>query len=204
MPDFLIDIGKVLLDFDFESSLRKFLPADHPNPRAALDNLIARKDEFESGNISVDDYTVWAMKTLETTASAQEFHEAWNRIFTPIEPMWQVARQLHDGGHRLILFSNTNALHAPWIFKTYPEFSIFHGAVLSHEIGAIKPQPEIYQYAIDKFSLVPENTLYIDDLPANIQGGKNFGFITHQYDLNNHPEFEIWLDQQLSKTSTII
>lgn len=202
MPAFLIDIGKVLLDFDFESSLRKFLPSDHPNPRAALAALIERKDEFEAGKISIDDYSEWAMKTLDTTASIEEFHTAWNNIFTPIAPMWQTARNLHAAGHRLILFSNINALHAPWVFETYPEFSLFHGAVLSYEVGAIKPQPEIYQYAIDKFDLVPENTLYIDDLPANIQAGKDFGFITHRYDLHNHQEFELWLAQQLSSLNT--
>ena len=198
MPAFLIDIGKVLLDFDFESSLRKLIPTDHPNPRAALDELLHRKDEFEAGKISVDDYTEWAMKTLGTTASKEDFHAAWNNIFTPIQPMWQTARQLRADGHRLILFSNINALHAPWVFEKYPELSLFDGAVLSYEVGAIKPQAEIYQYAIDKFSLVPENTLYIDDLPANIQSGKDFGFISHQYDKHKHPEFEIWLSNKIS------
>ncbi|MFN9410715.1 MAG: hypothetical protein ACK6AY_15535, partial [Akkermansiaceae bacterium] len=61
MPDFLFDIGKVLLDFDFESSLSKFLPANHPNPTAALDKLLARKDEFEAGKVNTDDYTRWAL-----------------------------------------------------------------------------------------------------------------------------------------------
>lgn len=202
MPDFLFDIGKVLLDFDFESSLRKFLPTNHPDPAAALDTLLARKDEFEAGQVSTDDYTDWAMKTLNTSATIEEFHQAWQNIFQPIQPMWETARKLHTDGHRLILFSNTNAIHCPWVFEKYPEFSIFHGAVLSYEIGAIKPQPEIYQYAIDKFSLVPENTLYIDDLPANIQAGNEFGFISHQYDLHNHRAFELWLAQKLSSLKT--
>lgn len=204
MPDFLFDIGKVLLDFDFETSLRKFLPADHPHPASALDTLLARKDEFEAGKVSVADYTEWAMEVLGTHASVAEFHHAWQNIFTPVRPMWDTVRHLAAEGHRLILFSNTNGIHCPWIFQTYPEFSLFHGAVLSYEIGSIKPEPEFYQYAIDKFSLVPENTLYIDDLPANIRSGRKFGFITHQYELHNHTEFESWLDQQLSKTSTMI
>ena len=48
MPDFLFDIGKVLLDFDFEKSLRNFLPSNHPDPATALEKLLARKDEFEA------------------------------------------------------------------------------------------------------------------------------------------------------------
>jgi len=198
--DFLFDIGKVLLDFDFESSLRKFLPSDHPDPAAALEKLIARKDEFEAGQIPVDDYTQWALETLDSSATPAEFHHAWCHIFTPNLPMWEVARQLHAAGHRLILFSNTNAIHCPWIFQKYPEFSIFHGSILSFETNSIKPQPEIYQHAIDKYSLIPENTFYIDDLPANIATGNQFRLRTHQYHLDNHPAFEHWLEKELSST----
>ncbi len=202
MPDFLFDIGKVLLDFDFESSLSKFLPANHPNPTAALDKLLARKDEFEAGKVNTEDYTRWALETLDSDVSPETFHHAWCNIFTPNQPMWDAAKKLRAAGHRLILFSNTNALHCPWVFEAFPEFSLFHGAVLSYEVGAIKPQPEIYQHAIEKFSLTPENTLYIDDLPANIATGQEFGFQTHQYHLTNHAAFEHWLSQKLSPLKT--
>jgi putative hydrolase of the HAD superfamily len=202
VPDFLFDIGKVLLDFDFESSLSKFLPANHPNPTAALDKLLARKDEFEAGKVNTEDYTRWALETLDSDVSPETFHHAWCNIFTPNQPMWDAAKKLRAAGHRLILFSNTNALHCPWVFEAFPEFSLFHGAVLSYEVGAIKPQPEIYQHAIEKFSLTPENTLYIDDLPANIATGQEFGFQTHQYHLTNHAAFEHWLSQKLSPLKT--
>ncbi len=198
MPDFLFDIGKVLLDFDFEASLRKFLPTTHPDPSAALDRLLARKDEFEAGQISTEDYTRWALETLDSDASTEVFHHAWRNIFTPNLPMWETVRKLNSAGHRLILFSNINGIHSPWIFEEFPEFSLFHGAILSYEVGAIKPQLEIYQHAIDKYDLVPENTLYIDDLPANIATGKQLGFQTHTYQLTNHSAFELWLSSHLN------
>ena len=200
MADFLFDIGKVLLDFHFEPSLSKLLPQDHTDPATTLAKLLARKDEFEAGRIPLGDYTAWAIETLGTTATPEEFHDAWRNIFTPNEPMWETARKLHADGHRLILFSNTNAIHCPWVFEAYPDFSLFHGSILSFEVDSIKPHPEIYQHAIDKYSLVPENTLYIDDLPANIATGNQFGFRTHQYDLQNHPAFEHWLAKHLSST----
>ena len=202
MPDFLFDIGKVLLDFDFETSLRKFLPTNHPNPTGALDKLLARKDEFEAGQISTEDYTRWALETLDSDASTEVFHHAWRNIFTPNQPMWDAAKKLHAAGHRLILFSNINGIHSPWIFEEFQQFSLFHGAILSYEVGAIKPEPAIYQHAIEKYSLTPENTLYIDDLPANIATGQEFGFQTHQYHLTNHAAFEHWLSQKLSPLKT--
>lgn len=202
MADFLFDIGKVLLDFDFESSLKTLLPAGRPAPSAALSELLEKKDEFESGLISVGDYTNWAIGILGSSATHDRFHHAWRNIFTPNTPMWKTARKLHANGHRLILFSNTNAIHCPWIFEKYPEFSIFHGAILSFEVESIKPQPEIYRHAIDTYRLIPGKTLYIDDLPANIATGDRFGFRTHQYDLTNHPAFEHWLQKELFSLNT--
>lgn len=190
---FLFDIGRVLLNFDFESSLSRLLPADCPDAHTRLSRLLERKDEFESGAIDPDAYVSWALGVLGSHATADEFRHAWQRIFTPNEPMWENVSQLSAAGHRLILFSNTNAIHCPWVFDEYPAFSLFQEAVLSFEAGAIKPNPPIYQYALEKHALIPQETLYIDDLPQNIATGIEFGFHCHQYDLKDHQAFEQWL-----------
>jgi FMN phosphatase YigB (HAD superfamily) len=190
---FLFDIGRVLLDFDFETSLARLLPPGTADPKERLERMIVRKDEFESGAISEDDYIAWAIDVMGTKASPEEFRTAWQQIFVPNLPMWDSVRRLSGAGHKLILFSNTNAIHCPWVFDEFPEFSMFDGGVLSFETGYIKPQPEIYQHAVDTHALIPESTLYIDDLPQNIETGRQFGFHCWQYDLNEHAAFEEWL-----------
>jgi glucose-1-phosphatase len=194
---FLFDIGRVLLDFDFETSLARLVPADEVDLSARLHLLLERKDEFETGAITADEYTAWALQTLGSLASAADFHHAWQQIFTPNEPMWQSVRKLAAAGHRLILFSNINSIHAPWIFEEFPEFALFEGAVLSFQAGAIKPHPEIYHHAISRYELTAEDTLYIDDLPLNIATGERLGFRTFHYDLKDHNAFEMWLNTQL-------
>jgi FMN phosphatase YigB (HAD superfamily) len=194
---FLFDIGRVLLDFDFVSSLSRLFPAGTPDPEARLVRLLDRKDEFEAGKIEVDAYIDWALGVLACDATPAEFIRSWQRIFTVNELMWRCVRDLVDQGHRLILFSNTNGIHCPWIFEYYPEFSLFEGAVLSFETGHIKPQPEIYHHAIEKYQLDPATTFYIDDLPENIQTGREIGFVCWQYDLKEHAAFEAWLTARL-------
>jgi putative hydrolase of the HAD superfamily len=197
---FLFDIGRVLLDFDFESSLARLLPPDTANSRQRLAVLLEKRDEFETGEIPPDDYITWALRELDSPATPTEFRHAWQRIFTPIEPMWETVRRLAAAGHRLILFSNTNAIHCPWIFEEFPDFSLFPEAALSFQAGFVKPHPPIYQHAVDTHQLEPATTLYIDDLPANIATGRAFGFRSYQYDLNDHPAFEQWLAEQLPAT----
>jgi putative hydrolase of the HAD superfamily len=193
----LFDIGRVLLDFDFEPSLARLLPGGAADGGQRLSRLLDRKDEFETGRIDVPTYVSWALETLGSPATPAEFHDAWQQIFTPIEPMWERVRQLKKDGHRLILFSNTNGIHCPWIFENFPDFDLFDGAVLSYDTGFIKPHPEIYRHAIATHNLVPTETLYIDDLPENVAAGREFGFDSFQYDNKNHPAFEKWLEKSL-------
>ncbi|MFC7336504.1 HAD family hydrolase [Haloferula chungangensis] len=198
---FLFDIGKVLLDFDFETSLRKLIPGETADDEVLnrLTRLLDRKDEFEGGHVTPDDYIPWALGVLEVEMDHHTFIHAWQNIFTPNEPMWRVVETLRKDGHRLILFSNTNAIHCPWIFETYDIFRHFEGGVLSFEVGAIKPEDKIYHHAIDTHGLIPADTLYIDDLPANIEAGKRLGFRTHQYELSDHEAFETWLASELDR-----
>ncbi len=190
---FLFDLGRVLFDFDFAPALCKLLPPGIPDTQQRIDQLLERKDEFETGKIAVDEYVAWALQVLGSKATPEEFSTAWRSIFTPNEPMWRCVRRLAADGHRLIVFSNINGIHCPWIFEEHPELAIFQGAVLSHETGFIKPQPEIYHYAIERYGLIPEETPYIDDLPANVAAGRALGFPSWQYDLKNHAAFEEWL-----------
>ncbi len=196
----LFDIGRVLLDFDFETSLTRLLPPETVDPSERLKLLIERKDEFETGKIDIPTYTDWALQVLASTSTPDEFQHAWQQIFTRNLPMWICVEKLVADGHRLILFSNINGIHWPWITEEFPGFEQFNGAVLSYETGFIKPQPEIYHHAIRTHGLVPAETLYIDDLPQNIATGIELGFLCHQYDLHNHAAFETWLAANLKST----
>jgi FMN phosphatase YigB (HAD superfamily) len=194
---FLFDIGRVLLDFDFETSLARLLPLGTTDGLERMTRLLDRKDDFEAGSILEADYVPWAIERMGIDVGPEVFVDSWRNIFTPVEAMWKTVERLSADGHRLILFSNTNSIHCPWIFENYGIFRHFTGAVLSYETGSIKPHEPIYRHAIDNHGLIPEETLYIDDLPQNCETGRRLGFRTWQYDLRDHAAFESWLEEQI-------
>jgi putative hydrolase of the HAD superfamily len=195
--DIVFDIGKVLLDFDFESSLLTLIPPDEPDPHARLAAVLGDKDSFERGDIDLETYLAHAERELGPAADRERFIAAWRNIFTPNTPMWECAGRLHAGGHRLLYFSNINPIHAPWVFDEYSVFQMFSGGLCSYLARAIKPEPRIYQILIDQFSLDPARTIYIDDLPANAAAGEAAGFHTFLYDIRQHQDFELWLAGKL-------
>ncbi len=195
---FLFDIRRVLLDFDFESSLVKLIPERINNPKKLIQQVLGQKDALEAGLIDPISYAKWALTILESDATLEQFYQAWQQIFTVNEPMWRCIRQLAKKNHQLILLSNISAIHCPWVFTTYPEFSYFRHKVLSFEVGILKPELAIYQYAINTYRLDPASTIYIDDQPQNITSGKKLGFQCWQYNLKNHQTFETWLEKTLA------
>lgn len=186
----LFDIGNVLLRFDYKEALHALIPSELGDAAERLSLLDIKRDDLESGRIGADDFIDWALLTLGSRATAEEFVTAWRSIFTPIPATWELAERWAREGHRLILFSNINAIHHPWIDEAFSVFAHFHGAVMSYEIGCMKPHDGFYQTAIDLHQLIPAETFYIDDLPANIAAGKRFGFHCHQYDHEHHGDLE--------------
>lgn len=189
---YLFDIGNVLLTFDFTPALTGLVG---PNPKPdALQQIITRKDHFEAGQMPIEEYITWASELLDFKGDHDDFAHAWNHIFTPVEGTWKLVEKLAAEGHRLILYSNTNPIHAPFITKQYPIFNHFHHAVFSHEIQAIKPDPDFFTRSFEKFDIDPTDTIYIDDMPENIDAGKKHGLQSFLYNHQDHQALLDWLE----------
>ena len=46
---------------------------------------------------------------------------------------------------------------------------------MSQEIGYRKPEKETYEHVLNAYPLKPEEILFLDDMPQNIDGARNAG-----------------------------
>jgi len=191
---YLFDIGNVLLSFDFLPALNS-LKGKAPAPNA-IEQLLLKKDAFESGHLSITNYVLMARDLLDYNGTDEHFFNTWNSIFTKIPSTFELAKSLKKQDHRLILFSNISPIHARYCLDYYQLMSIFDEAVLSYEIGSIKPENDFFTRAFERFDIIPENTIYIDDLPENIATGKRHGLRSFCYDYRKHSELTAWLTSQ--------
>ena len=60
----------------------------------------------------------------------------------------------------------------------YPFLKEFDGKIISGRDFLIKPDPAIYELAISRFDLIPEETLFIDDRLDNIEAAQKLNFQT--------------------------
>ncbi|NOX99305.1 MAG: HAD family phosphatase [Verrucomicrobia bacterium] len=187
LHDFLFDIGKVILNFDFNLGAQRIqghcskVSADEILP--AIADLT---DDLESGKMDTSSYVTEVSRRLGYSGSEDEFIRAFENIFTPNADMVALIDHLKQNGHRLYLLSNTNGIHVPFFTREYPVFKHFSGAVYSHETGVMKPGAGIYEAAIQQFDLDPHRTIYIDDLEANVIAGRELGLLGIHYDPEQH------------------
>lgn len=190
---YLFDIGNVLLAFDFLPALNSLKGKNAS--ATAVEELLHKKDALESGLITVDEYLLLVRSILDYQGSDAHFFETWNSIFTKIPATFELAKSLKKQGHRLILFSNISPIHSRHCLDTYNLSSIFDHAVFSHEIKAIKPDDPFFTRAFQQFKIVPEETIYIDDLVENIAAGERHGLKSFCYDYKKHHDLITWLEK---------
>ncbi|WP_025673289.1 HAD family hydrolase [Salinivibrio socompensis] len=59
--------------------------------------------------------------------------------------------------------------------QRYAFWSLFDGAIVSAEVGHLKPEPAIYQRLLDDYHLDPASCVFLDDRVANVEGAKAMG-----------------------------
>src|SRR6201999_505849 len=100
---------------------------------------------------------------------------AFTEIFEPIADNIALAALIAPH-YPLAIISNTNDAHITYAEGTFSFFSLFPARIYSHEVGSMKPQPEIYQKAREAVGNPnAEEMLFIDDLEPNILGAVALG-----------------------------
>jgi len=89
-----------------------------------------------------------------------------------------ILEDLNKKNFKCFVLSNWSAETFQGMKEDYPFLNKFDGIVISGEVKLIKPDPKIYQLAIKKFNLVPEETIFIDDNIDNINSAHTIGFKT--------------------------
>ncbi len=85
--------------------------------------------------------------------------------------------------YRLVLLSNTNALHFEMLRGAYAHLlRHFDTLVLSYEVKAMKPNEEIFRAAIAAAQCRPEECFYTDDIAAYVEEARRLGIDAVQFE----------------------
>jgi len=188
-PVILSDIGNVLVAFDFTIAAQRCAEKSPFKAEQLFHRLDGIKLPYENGDMDDETFVHEAIAALEYQGDAAEFRQIWCEIFTENLAMERTLTQW-SGKVPMHLLSNTSGLHKDYLLSHFGIFNHFDDGVYSYSAKCSKPGVEIFTQTIEKFSLNPALTFYIDDLPANIATADRLGFQTHLYDFKNHEALE--------------
>ena len=179
----IFDLGKVLIPFEWQRGYDAFASAS-PFPAEEVRRRIKETglfEGFERGRVEPREVAARVSELLELNVSFERFQEIWSSIFLPetIIPD-QMLERLH-ARHRILMLSNTDAIHFHWVRARYPILRHFDGFVLSFQVGHRKPEPEIYQEAVMQAGCQPREIFFTDDLADNIEGASRAGIDAVQF-----------------------
>ena len=180
----IFDMGKVIIPFDFKRGYDRMAPhcsyaPDQIPERLRTCDLVYR---FESGEVDPQTFVKELCGILDLNCSFEEFREIWGSVFLPETLIPEDMLASLRGRYRLLLLSNTNALHYPLLLESYPILGQFHDHILSYQVGAMKPSPKIYQAAIDAAGCAPEECFFTDDIPAYVEAARQHGIDAVQFE----------------------
>jgi len=173
---FIFDLGRVLVDFDHQISARKIAELTGRD-EAWLYQLFFESELtklFDEGKILPRHFYNEIKKLTGLGISFDEFSVIWVDIFKEKKDVCEFAASVKND-YRLVLMSNVNKLQFEHIRRVFPVISIMDALVLSYQVGAMKPDPKIYERAIKASQTSPERIIYADDRPELIEGAKLAG-----------------------------
>jgi putative hydrolase of the HAD superfamily len=180
----VFDLGKVIIPFDVRRAIDALVPHCAYSAREipALMQETSLANDLETGRIEPEAFFQAVKEKLHVTVGYDEFCRIWNSIFAP-ETL--IPESLLEGlarRYRLLLLSNTNAIHFDAVEKGYPLLRHFHHFVLSYRVGAMKPDAAIYREAVRLAGCEPRECLFIDDIQENVDGAAREGLAAIRFE----------------------
>jgi putative hydrolase of the HAD superfamily len=179
----IFDLGRVLVNFDFKRGYQA-LEGHCPYPAAEIPKRLSAGglvERFETGLIEPRDFVTQMSAALDLDIGYDRFCRIWSSIFTEtLVPETMLAGLA--ARYRLLLLSNTNAIHFEGLRESHPMLRHFHALVLSYEVKAMKPRPEIFQAAIARAGCRAEECFYTDDIAAFVTAARNLGIDAVQFE----------------------
>ena len=180
----VFDMGMVLLRYEPLIACLRYAQGDREKALRLKAAIFDSPDwiKLDSGDLTEEGLAPLAQARLEDEAErclhrgdhVLATHDAHNAVMRPLAGMEQLVADLHDRGYRLYILSNAGHRFRTYEYKLpHPEY--LSGILVSAEERMIKPDPRIFLRLCDKFSLKPEECLFIDDSAANVQGAESTG-----------------------------
>jgi 2-haloacid dehalogenase len=179
----VFDLGGVLIDWDPRYLYRKLMAADEIEPFFAEVGFFAWNHAQDAGGSWDDAVEDLAAKHPHRRDLIAAFPARFpETLGGPIDDTVAVLDELADGGRtRLLALTNWSSGTFPYARATFGFLDRFEDIVVSGYERVAKPDPALFRILLDRFDLVPHETVFIDDAAANVSAAAELGMVALRF-----------------------
>lgn len=173
----IFDIGNVLVDFSWKEYIAGFGFSKEVQEKISKATMLSEAwDEFDRGVMEIEDIIKLFIKNdssieKEIRLICEDIHDMLGRREYAIP--W--IKELKEKGYKVLYLSNFSRKAEVECAHTLDFLPYMDGGILSYQEKVIKPEPEIYQILIDRYNLVPDECVFMDDKEINCEGARKAG-----------------------------
>lgn len=174
----VFDLGGVVIDWNPMRLYRKVFSGDEAKAQHFLDNICTGTwNEQQDAGRDLREATAERVALFpQWEREIRAYYGRWiEMIGGPIPGTAELMQDIKSAGLHLFALSNWHCETFAQVRHTFKELDFFEHIVLSGEYGCIKPQPCIFQIALDCYGIPPENLVFVDDNPRNVEGAAQAG-----------------------------
>jgi glucose-1-phosphatase len=174
----LFDLGGVVFKFDIEGAFRFWASRAGCDPRLIAErfSIDDSYEQHERGEIPASTYFAALRQSLSIDLSDEDFIEGWNSVYPGPVPGMSEVLSVAKRHLPLFAFTNSNPTHqGVWEQLYAAELRLFQTIFVSSDLGARKPEPEAFLLVARRMGFKPEEVLFFDDGPGNVEGARTVG-----------------------------
>ncbi|HEY4874335.1 MAG TPA: HAD family phosphatase [Puia sp.] len=175
----VFDLGGVLIDWNPDYVYRTIFPDDEER-KWFYENICTPdwNEEQDAGRTLQAATEELLKKFPEHEKNIRVYYDRWQEMLGgPIHETVEILHHLkHKTDIRLYALTNWSAETFPVALQLYDFLHWFEGRVVSGEEKTRKPFTEIYKRLVERYNIIPENAIYIDDNYRNLIPAKELGF----------------------------
>jgi len=177
IKNIVFDLGNVLISFKPSDYFDKENYPESIKTKILTD--IFRSREWlmlDNGDISTQE--VIDSIALRSTLKKEEILHIFNlrtEIIFPLDQNVRILPELKKRGFKLYFLSNFPIDIFEEVKTGYYFFQYFDGGIISAEVKVSKPDKRIYEFLMEKYSLLSCECLFIDDIEKNVSAAETLG-----------------------------
>ena len=190
----MFDLGGVVIDLDRDRCVEQYKKLGFADISSDLDQYVQSGIfyELETGKITTAGFYDFCLRQCAPGTSTVQIQDAFNAFLVelPVERLRKI-REIRNRFQTFAL-SNTNpVMYDSWIAQKFRQEGLtindyFDGIVTSFQEGTCKPDTTIFQRLLERNSLNPARTLFLDDSEANCQAARECGIMAERITSDNN------------------